>query len=154
MREIKGFPEYMITIKGEITKNGNRVNQYLDTRGYNRVTLFKSGNKYSRLVHRLLAETYLDNKMNCLYVKHKDGDTLHNDIMNLEWHTNKRHKGKYYPVLMYDMNMNFIREYYNPLEASNDTHHFRRSIIRCCNEMQDYTGTQNTYQYRWRWKIL
>lgn len=153
MREIKGFPEYMITIKGEITKNGNKVKQYLDTKGYNRVTLFKRGNKYSRLVHRLVAETYLDNKMNYLYVRHKDGDTLNNDIINLEWHTKKRNKGKYCPLLMYDMNNNYIREYYNPTEAANNTHHFRRSIVRCCNEMQSHTGNQNTYQYRWKWKI-
>lgn len=43
--------------------------------------------KYVR-VHRLLAETFIDNPNSFPMVNHKDGNKLNNNLLNLEWCTN------------------------------------------------------------------
>ena len=43
-------------------------------------------------VHRLVAETYLDNPMDKAEVNHKDGNKANNHISNLEWVTSSENK--------------------------------------------------------------
>lgn len=51
------------------------------------VSLYKNGKSCTKLVHRLVAETFLPNP-NCLpQVNHKDENKLNNCISNLEWCT-------------------------------------------------------------------
>lgn len=52
-----------------------------------RVRLCVDNCKYSRSVHRLVAEAFLDNPENKPEVNHKDGNRLNNNITNLEWVT-------------------------------------------------------------------
>jgi len=67
--------------------------------GYYIVTLSKNDKKKTYLVHRLVAETFIDKK-NCkkwgndniykyILVNHKDENKLNNKADNLEWCTNK-----------------------------------------------------------------
>lgn len=49
--------------------------------GYFHVSL--SGRKYC--IHRLLAETFIENPNNLKCVNHKDGNKLNNSLSNLEW---------------------------------------------------------------------
>jgi hypothetical protein len=73
----------------------NRILSPARTRqGYVRFTLWDKGKSRSVAVHRLIAETFLDNKENKPIVNHIDGNPSNNRLENLEWTTiseNVRH---------------------------------------------------------------
>lgn len=58
-----------------------------DRDGYCIITLNHRGKKYTRKIHRLVAEAFIPNPQNLPEVNHKDGDKDHNDDSNLEWMT-------------------------------------------------------------------
>ena len=53
--------------------------------GYLLVNLCKNGKVKSFLVHRLVAEAFIDNTDNLPQVNHKDENPLNNVVSNLEW---------------------------------------------------------------------
>lgn len=57
--------------------------------GYSWVTLQRNGAKKIKLVHRLVAETFLPNHEDSDVVNHKDYDSTNNKVCNLEWMTQK-----------------------------------------------------------------
>lgn len=76
-----------------ISENGNifscRSNQLLSrTRrkdGYEKVALIVNGKKSTYLVHRLVADTFIQNTHNKKLVNHIDGIKHNNCVHNLEW---------------------------------------------------------------------
>ena len=53
-----------------------------------RVELWKNGKHKTYLLHRLVANAFLENKINTnLTINHKDGNRLNNCVSNLEWIT-------------------------------------------------------------------
>lgn len=56
--------------------------------GYERVCLFNDGKRYEYRVHRLIAETFIDNPDDLPQVNHKDFNRSNNCLDNLEWCTN------------------------------------------------------------------
>lgn len=53
--------------------------------GY-RVDLWKDGKPHTKLVHRLVADTFLGNYIDTkMTVNHKDGNRYNNNVDNLEW---------------------------------------------------------------------
>ena len=101
MQDIKGFEGlYAVTEDGKVwvypNKNNNRNLHGLwmkqqPHKGYLSVHLKKDGKIFPRLVHRLVAETFIPNSENKPQVnhKHEDGDKTRNLVSNLEWATNK-----------------------------------------------------------------
>lgn len=56
--------------------------------GYHVVTLYsKNRKKHKFQVHRLVAETFIDNPAHLPCVNHKDENKLNNCVLNLEWCT-------------------------------------------------------------------
>lgn len=116
-RKINNFDRYYIDTDGNIydTKyNDRKICQWVDNVGYYQCNLYKDKKRYFKRVHRLVAETFIDNPQNLPEVNHKDGNKLNNNIINLEWATNSdntqhgydnnlyRFKTRSYPVNVYD----------------------------------------------------
>lgn len=90
---IDGFPGYMISNCGRVwsSKTGRflkpkRANEH----GHLMVSLCRAGNVYYRLIHRLVAEAFLDNPLNYPIVRHLDDDPEYNYVENLAWGTQKQ----------------------------------------------------------------
>lgn len=54
---------------------------------YLQVSLWKDGKGKSFYLHKLVAETFIDNPLDKPEVNHLDGDRLNNRVSNLEWTT-------------------------------------------------------------------
>jgi hypothetical protein len=65
--------------------------------GYLLVFLVKDGKRKAYLLHRLVAENFIDNPNGFAEVNHKDGDKKNNAVSNLEWCSrgdNLRHRAR------------------------------------------------------------
>lgn len=91
-KEIKGFENlYKVSNTGFIfsIRTNKILSLRLDSSGYPHVILYKSGKKYSKKVHRIVADTFLENPYNKPQVNHIDENKQNNNINNLEWVTAK-----------------------------------------------------------------
>ena len=90
-KDIKGYKGiYCINKDGLIyTHNYNRfLKPFPDKNTYLRVLLSKNSSIKNKIVHRLVAETFIPNPKNLPQVNHKDGNKQNNNVNNLEWCTN------------------------------------------------------------------
>lgn len=101
-KDILGFEgRYQVSNKGnvrslsrlETTKAGwsrfkvGRILKQKHGNGQQRYRSVSLGHGNTRLVHRLVAETFILNPDNLPHVNHKDRNTINNSIYNLEWVT-------------------------------------------------------------------
>lgn len=60
-----------------------------DKMGYIIVRLSKNGKLHTKTIHRLVAETFIDNPNNYKIINHIDCNKTNNNVNNLEWCTQK-----------------------------------------------------------------
>lgn len=120
------------------------------------VTLCKT-KRYNKLVHRLIAETFIENTLNKPCVNHIDGNKKNNSINNLEWVTYSENEKHSYRILgkspnlnnnliptnkivfQYDLSNNFIASYNSTEEAARELHiKWGANVAAACR------GTQKT----------
>ena len=68
-------------------KTENLLKLQADRKGYIHVDLFKNKIAERKLVHRLVAEHFIDNPNNYKYINHIDSNPSNNNVKNLEWCT-------------------------------------------------------------------
>ena len=129
--------------------------------GYIMVALCKDGKIKKYLVHRLVAEHFIDNQDNLPQINHIDENKQNNYYKNLEWCSNKYNinygmrnekarksmtKIKGRKVNQYDLKNNFIKQYSSINGASKQFNRKGSNIRNCC------IGKQKTaYGFKWKY---
>ena len=138
------------TYKGCILKPNNVM-------GYLQVNLQNHKRRNDQKIHRLVAQTFIPNLENKREVNHIDGDKTNNCVDNLEWVTTSENQlHSYYvlkhnlkPILQYDLNGIFIKEWETIMIASKELNIFGSNITECCRGRRKTAG-----RYIWRYKGL
>ncbi len=89
-REIKGYEGYYeVSNTGLVRriKTGFILKPIKNKLGYCSVGLSKNGIVKHRLIHRLVAEAFIENPYSYNIVNHKDNNPSNNNVDNLEWCT-------------------------------------------------------------------
>lgn len=66
---------------------GKNKTVYKNKKGYLQVNLYKNNKLMHKQIHRLIAESFIENKKNLPIVNHIDENPMNNDVLNLEWCT-------------------------------------------------------------------
>lgn len=87
-KRISGFEQYMVSSDGEVrNQHGTILKPFVVGHGYFQVSLFKSGQRTKKYIHRLVAEAFCTKDASSDEVNHKDGNKQNNQSCNLEWCT-------------------------------------------------------------------
>lgn len=187
-RVIKDFPNYMVSSLGRVKSldryvkhncgglklcKGKIMKPSTGHNGYLRVTLSKNGKTKTFLIHRLVAEAFLQNPNNLPFINHKNEiksdnfvGTPENNFTdgNLEWITHKqninygtRNKRSSQaqlnridcskPVLQYTLYGEFVKEWPSTKEVERELGFYNSHIGKCCNGQ-----LKTAYGYIWRYK--
>lgn len=117
--------------------NGHYYKSRSDKNGYMRLHFHMNGKHVFKLVHRLVAETFIPNPNNLPQVNHKDGDRTNNNVDNLEWCTasyNMNYREKFgeaqgHPVLAINLTTLEVSRFRSQREAERALGVYRQSII-------------------------
>ena len=148
----KLYPEcnkYLVSNTGEVkNKKTDRLMMGSKQNGYRCVTMFinKSIPKMNRLIHRMVAQAFLENPDNKPIVNHKDTNILNNQVNNLEWCTYKENmntpktienlkKGKNSKtILQVEIDTgNIVNIFYGASDVQNKTGIDQGYILRICH---------------------
>lgn len=135
------------------------------TTGYPYITFIRDKKKKNKVIHRLVANTFLINHLNKETVNHMDGVKTNPRLENLEFATTREnvqhacdtglkkpsHLGKFAKdhhrsklIYQYDMNWNYINEFYGCHEAERQT-----GICNCGISMCALGKTSHAGFFKW-----
>lgn len=168
-KDIKDYEGYQVSNFGRVKSLAKKTNnQYsniemilkpqINTHNYLFVTLYKNHIAKQKLVHRLVYETFVGEIPDGMQVNHLDEDVKNNRLENLNlmtckeninWGTGirRRSKSKTKPVLQYDLEDNFIKEWSSAKKIEQELGCSCSKISLCCNGKRNTTGG-----YKWKYK--
>ena len=83
---------YLIGSDGSVNNRLKIMKTYVNNSGYECIKINRKGNKKHFLIHRLVAEAFIENPFCKTEVNHIDGNKLNNNVCNLEWATSSENK--------------------------------------------------------------
>lgn len=160
-RDIVGYEGlYEVSDLGRVKniKTGRILSSKNNGIGYLFVDLYKNGIHKGFYIHRLVAYVFIPNPQNLPQVNHRDENKSNNTVDNLEWCTRdynmnygtikERIAEKHCkPVLQFDLQGNFIREWPSLAKVYEELGIHKSDISRCCLGKFKTSGG-----YVWRFK--
>lgn len=155
-RDVKGYEGfYRVSNKGQILsiRNGIVLKQNLKRNGYLQIEFSVNGVKTTKSVHRVVAESFLDNPGNLPCVNHKDECKTNNDVSNLEFCTQQYNLNygncplhKYTPIIQMDKEGNVVKVWNSIKDACRNTTMNYQCISACCRGIK-----KQCYGYKWKY---
>ena len=169
----KPYPEcdkYLVSNTGEVkNKKTNRLMMGSKQNGYRFVNMYINSEtpKMNRLIHRMIAQTFIENPTKKPVVNHKDTNILNNNVDNLEWVTYKENmnthetkqnlkKGKNSKVILQVgiETGDIINTFYGGSEGEDKLHIDSSIILNICNYYKGNTkygggNLQKTYKQKY-----
>lgn len=164
-KDIDGFEGlYQVSNLGRVKSLGNdksrreKILKLGNCHGYLQVNLCKNGKRKKLCVHRLVAQTFLQNPQNLPEVNHKDEDKTNNSVENLEWVSSKENvnfgtrnlrvaEKLSKKVFQYSKNGDFIREWASTHEVQRQLGFAASNISKCC-----LGNLKSAYGFIWKYK--
>jgi hypothetical protein len=99
-------------------------------------------NGKTALVHRMVAETFLENTQNLPEVDHINGNCGDNNVKNLRWVSGLQNKrlANNKKVIQFDMNRILIKKWDSIIDASKSLKIDASSITKCCKGNNRHVG--------------
>lgn len=156
-KDIRGYEGlYQVSDLGRVRRGNKLLHLNTNTYGYKHITLCKNNVPKTVVVHKLVADAFIENPQSKPQINHKDGNKENNTVANLEWVTqgdNNRHAiktklRKARKILLVDGEDNTIREFNNRMEINDFLGRdvCQDLITRCCNGQR-----KTAYGYIWRY---
>lgn len=139
-------------------KKGRVLKSCKHKRGYLHVGLCNDGKQKTHLIHRLVAQAFIENPENLPCINHKDEDKTNNAVTNLEYcdyaynnrygtRTERMTEAKSKKVLQLTLDGELIKEWASVNECHRNGFD-RTAVWACCNNK--YCSQGNVYKgYRW-----
>ena len=158
MKDIKNYEGlYAVTSCGKVWSYRNEcfLKPKANSKGYLYVCLCKDGQRKWCRIDRLVAEAYIPNPDNLPQINHKDENKANNCLQNLEWCDAKYNhnygtinekisNSKKIPILQYDLDGNFIREWPSATDVGREVNKGISNCLRC--------KAKSAYGYVWKYK--
>ena len=136
---------YKISNLGRVkNKKGKILKPIVLNTGYQQISLCQNNIIKLKLIHILVAETFISNPQNKTIVHHIDHNKKNNNVNNLMWVTNKEHSDLHpesinsaikitsKKIKQYTKEGLYLNTYISSMEAERETGIGHSDIIRCC----------------------
>lgn len=156
-KTIKDYPSYEVFYDGRVFSHKSKkfLKPINAGNGYYRVELFNGKGSSLCLIHRLVAEAFIENKYGYKQINHIDEDKSNNHADNLEWCSSKYNmnygtrnerasKSKNKPVRQIDLYGNLVNVFESAKQANEITNISRSHISNCCHGKRRMAGG-----YKW-----